>query len=312
MRRIPILILLSVFALAAGCGPSKEVAAKKAAADAAARKPVEAPKPPPPPPSEFDTLRKQLAEFTTLATACDKGWFAKVDPNKIDKWELAIDIPSMEEKCDPLLRLFEALYQPAGFRHPALDEYLRTAALATDRYMFLAFRCKKVGVRDKIPYKKMLTELRDALRADVAGLAPGLEKVLKLTDADLQGTGSLAIDARRTWTLDAVARLPQDFTSWISAPRKDNAPIWRYSLMTTSTIGTRAAATLGTPQLSVDPAVVKAAGDLAAALAGAWQFWSGDYFEAEEKGSPEQYKAMKKVSDGWRKAFAKAYPKAGK
>ncbi len=313
MRRVTILALLTVFALAAACGGKKDSApAKKEAAKAEAAKAAEAPKPPPAPPSEFDSLRKALTEFTTLATACDKGWFAKVDPNKIDKWELPIEVPPMEEKCDPLLRQYEALYQAAGFRHPVLDDFLRTAALATDRYMFLAFRCKKVGVRDKLPYKKMLTELRDALRADVAGLAPGLEKVLKLTDADLQGAGSLAADARRTWALDAVARLPQDFATWIESTRKENLPIWRYCLMTSSVIGTRAASSLGTPLLSVEPAVVKAAGELAASFAGAWQFWSGDYFEAEEKGSPAQYKAMKKSSDAWRKVYAKAYPKAAK
>lgn len=311
MRRITILAFLFAFAFTA-CGDKKEAAAKKEAAKAAAAKAAETPKPPPAPPSEFEPLRKKLSEFAILATACDKGWFAKVDPNKIDKWELAIDVPSMEDKCDPLLTQFDALVEPAGFRHPVLDAYLRQAALVADRYMFLGFRCKKVGVRDKLPYKKMLTELRDALRADVAGLTDALDKVLKLSDADLRDGGALSSAERVRWSVDAVARLPGDFTTWIESQRKENLPIWRYSLATSSTIGNRAAGALGSPRLAVEGGAVKAAGDLAAAFSAAWTFWSGDYFEAEEKGSPEHYKAMKKAADGWKKAFAKAFPGAPK
>ena len=311
MRRISIAVL--AFALVpVACAEKSEVAAKKEAAKTQAAKPEQAPKPPPAPPSEFDALRKNIEGFAALAVSCDKGWFAKVDPSKIDKWELAIDVPSMEERCDPLLTQFQELVQPAGFRHPALDEFLRGAALVADRYMFLGFRCKKVGVRDKIPYKKMLGELRDALRADVGAMSASLERVRKLSDADLRDSGTVPVAGRIQWSHDAIARLPADFTTWIESLRKENLPIWRYSLMTSATIGTRAAGAMGAPTLAVDGAAVKAAGELATGFADAWKFWSGDYFEAEEKGSPLHYKVMKKVSDAWKKASAKAFPKAAK
>jgi hypothetical protein len=310
------LTMVLAAALALGACAKKEDAAKAAAAKAEAAKveaaKAEAPKEPPKPPSEFAALRKQMQEFALLATACSKGWFTKVDPAKIDKWELPIDIPSMEDKCDPLLQQFESMVEPAAGRHPVLDAWLRNAALVTDRYMFLAFRCKKVGVRDKVPYKKMLTELRDALVADVGAMAEGLQPALLLTDKDLRDGGDLANEPRMLWLHGAVDRLGGDFATWIAEPRKAQAPIWRYSLMTTVRIGGLAARSLGSPRLAVDAAAVEAAKGLSDAFAGAWSFWKGDYFEAEEAQSPAIQKAFKKAEVAWKKASAKAWPDAAK
>lgn len=315
MRTTWIIALAAALALAA-CGKkdggaTKAEAAKAEAAKAEAAK-AEAPKEPPKPPSEFAPLRKRMQDFAQLALACNKGWFTKVDPSKIDKWELPIDIPSMEDKCDPLLQQFEALVEPASFRHPVLDAWLRNAALVTDRYMFLAFRCKKVGVRDKLPYKKMLTELRDALQADVAAMAAGLEPALMLTDRDLRDGGELANEPRMLWVHGAVDRLGRDFNTWIAEPRKAQAPIWRYSLMTSERMGQLAARTLGAPRWGIDAAAVEAGAALSKAFSDAWAFWKGDYFEAEEAQSPAIYKAFKKAETAWKKASAKTWPDAAK
>ena len=253
-----------------------------------------------------------MKDFVVLANACDKAWFSRVDPDKIDKWELPVDVREMEAQCDPLPGQYEALVKAAAFRNPRLDEYLRTAAMVADRYMFLALRCQKVSVRDKLPFKKMLTGLRDALRTDIATLGAGLEGVLKLSDAELRDGGDLSGNDRAEWTVGAVRRLPADFQAWIATQRPENLPIWRFGLMTSAAMGTRAAAAMGAARLALDPGLVKAGQDLATTFDQAWNFWSGDYFEAEEKGSPAHYKAMKKTVDAWKKAFAKAYPNAPK
>lgn len=314
MRRVATIgfIGLATVALAvAGCGgkgqdaakPKAKAEEKKAEAGKAAETPKEAPKPR----SEFDDLREGLKDYVTLLADCDKAWFAKVDPDKIDKWELPVDVKTMEPRCDPLLNQYEKLMEKGAFRSPVMDEFLRTSALAADRYLLLAFRCKKVGVRDKVPYKKELAELRDALRADVAKLKEDVAKVLALSDAQLQVTALPPADTVK-WADGTLQRIKDDFKAWVQEPRKveNQKPTWRYSLRTGALMATRAAAALklastATPEGLADPAQA-----LADAYQSATTFFTGDYFEKEEEQGPKVYKEMAKADTAYRNAARKA------
>lgn len=306
-------VALMVGAMLLGCPGRKE--ADRKGAEPAANPPVAvqaSPEAPKPPPSPFAGLRKKVEDYTVLASACSRAWFTRVDPDRIDRWELAVDVPGMEQKCDPLLQKYQDLLEDAAFRHPAMDEWLRIAASVTDRYFFLAFRCKKVGVRDKKPYKKMLAQLRDDLVGDVQALEKALEPALALTDRDLETGGDLGNEPRLLWIHQAIQRLPDDFQRWIEGPRKEQAPIWRFGLMTSELVARKALPALSAPKWQVPEATVAAAKGLVEAFSAAWQFYKGDYFEAEEQQAPGLYKAFHRAEAAWRKAAQKTWPAYGK
>lgn len=310
-RGAGLVLLLCVTGI--GCPGRREADRKEApSASPAPQVAPSAPEAPKPPPSPFAGLRKKVEDFTVLASACSRAWFTKVDPDRIDRWELAVDVPGMEQKCDPLLQKYQDLLEEAAFRHPVLDQWLRTAASVTDRYFFLAFRCKKVGVKDKKPYKKMLAQLRDDLVGDVQALEKALEPALALTDRDLETGGDLGNEPRLIWIHGAIHRLPEDFQRWIEGPRKEQAPIWRFGLMTSNLVAQKALPALSAPKWQVPEATVAAAKGLVEAFSAAWQFYKGDYFEAEEQQAPGLYKAFHKAEAAWKKASQKTWPAFGK
>jgi hypothetical protein len=252
------------------------------------------------PKTETDALREAIKDYVTLLADCDKQFFADVKPERIDKWELPVNVKAMESQCDRLLGLYEDMLARGAFRAPALDDFLRAAAVSADRYLVLGLHAKKVGVKDHIPYKKDLSELRDTLRADVAKLKESVGPVLALPDAALNA--SLGGDELAARAAPALNRLRGDLKDWIEVPVKASKPTWRYSLRTSQAIAERAAATLKAAGSSAGGAAV----DLAKAFGAAVTFYTGAYFDTEEQEGPKVRKPVIQADTAWRNALRKA------
>ena len=113
MRFASSLIMLVAIVLA-GCSgrtppPNPAAAGGEAAPVQSTAVEQVAKQPPAPPPSRHAALREGIDGWLKLASTCQKRWFAKVDPAKLDKWELPVDVPSMDDDCDKLVFDFEAL-----------------------------------------------------------------------------------------------------------------------------------------------------------------------------------------------------------
>jgi hypothetical protein len=184
---------------------------------------------------------------------------------------------------------------------------VRDAALTADRYLVLGFRCKKVGVKDKIPFKKEIGELRDALRADVARLKESVGTVLEQDDKALVSHASTPADELARIANAAVSRLREDLRTWVETPLKESKPTWRYSLRTTLAIAKGATAVLQAgPQA---PGLGPAADGLVKSFDSAVTFYTGSYFDAEEKEGPKVRGAVVRADAAYRTAARKAFKK---
>jgi len=293
-------VLVAIVALSAACSPSKPTAN-------AVQAPATPPPPPPPPvKSDYDKLRDAAKDFVTRMSDCDRRWFADVQPDRIDKWDLPVDVKAMESECDRVLGQFEALLEQGAFRSAALDGFLRLAATASDRYLVLGYRCKKVGVRDKIPYKAEVAAIRDALRADVARLNEAIAPVLALTDADLRTNEQAAPESLPGLADPVLARVRTDMKDWIEQSLKDKKPTWRYSLRTSELLARRAASALKSRGGAGVQDLAAAADALSLAWAEAVKFYTGAYFDSEEKEGPKIRRAVATADVAYRNAGRKA------
>lgn len=254
--------------------------------------------------TEIELLREAISDFVTLAADCDKQWFSDVKPERIDKWELPVNVKDMENQCDRLLRIFEELLDKGAYRCPELDDFLRIAASVADQYLILAYRCKKVGVRDKLPYKKEVAELRDALRAEVSKLKEEVGKVLDMSDTALKGA---MVSDVMSLADAALLRLRNDYKQWIETPVKEGKPTWRYSLRTSDTIAARAVLTLRSRAgVSAQPLIAPAE-ELSRAFTAAVHFYTGNYFDTEEEEGPKLRAAFNKADNQYRQASRRMF-----
>jgi hypothetical protein len=292
-----VVVMVAMTLLAAGCKRKDAPPAQPPAPD-----PAPAPAQAPVVKSDLDLLREGIKDYVTLFADCDKHWFADVKPERLDRYELPVNVKAMEGECDKLLAMYEGILAKGSYRCPEMDSFLRLAASVADQYLVLAFRCKKVGVRDKVPYKKEVAALRDALRADVAKLKEAVGPALDLPDATLKGAGggdAVALaDA-------ALTRVRPDFKQWVEAPVKESKPTWRYSLRTSDTLASKAAMTLrARAGVSAQP-LVGPAEDLAKAYTAAVAFYTGNYFDTEEQEGPKIRAALSKADSAYRQAARK-------
>lgn len=266
-----------------------------------------APEPPPKPVSEFDGLRTAIRDWVDLLGRCDDRWFARVDPSKIDNYEFPIDVDAMNAACEGLKTGMERMLDLGGFRNPDLDAFLRRAAEATDRYLMMGFRAKKISVREKLPYKQELAALRDGLRAEVAGLTSDAGKVLALTDADLNASVNDAPEAVVAWARDTLGRVRTDFKAQVEDAIPANKPIWRYGLKTTATLAQRAARALASARNGAPAGIAEPAALLASALETAAAYFTGEFFWEEDEKIDANRKAVVKEIKVYDKAAAKAF-----
>ncbi|MBM4395774.1 MAG: hypothetical protein FJ087_08795 [Deltaproteobacteria bacterium] len=300
MRTITILsAVVALAATGAACKGTKKAEPAPAAA------PAEAPAPPKPTPpkSAMDEVRDAVRDFVSLLADCDKDWFADVKPERLDNWDLPVNVKAMEANCDRLLPMFETVLDKGAFRNALLDDFIRAAALASDHYLFLGFRSKKVGVRDKVALKAEIAGLRDGLRADVAKLKESVGQVLGMDDVAMRQYSSHA-DALPKAADAALSRLRADVKQWIEQPVKDAKPTWRYSLRTSETIASRAVAAVRFK--GVGGAMTDPADGLAGAFASAVKFYTGNYFDTEEKEAAKYVNAVIRADGPYRLAARKA------
>lgn len=255
--------------------------------------------------SPFDDLREAIKDFITLLSDCDKVWFADVDPSRIMKWQLPVNVVEMEKVCDRLLSLFDQLLENGSFRAPQLDDFIRRSALAMDKYNILAYKCKKVGVRDKKPYIKEMEELRDTLRGDVKILKEEVGKILSLSDEDLRKTQQLAPEELLLLVNENLVRLRQDMKVWIEEPVKVGKPTFRYSLKASEMIANRAVSEISKRARATYSGLIAPAEDLVRAFSQASTFYSGRYFDEEEKEGPKIRNALYRADVVYRNAARK-------
>ncbi len=268
-----------------------------------------APEPPPRPASEFDELRTTIREWVDLLGQCDERWFARVDPGRIDNYEFPIDVDAMNTACEGLKTGMDQMLVLGGFRNPRVDGFLRRAAEATDRFVIMGFRAKKISVREKLPYKAELTALRDELRAEVAGLKSDAGKMLAMTDADLNASVNDAPEAVIAWARDTLGRVHADFKAHVEDAIPVNKPIWRYGLKTTATLSKRAAGAFASPRNGAPAGIIEPAAALAAALEKGAAYFTGEFFWEEDEKIDANRKALAKVIKAYDKAATKAFRK---
>lgn len=257
----------------------------------------EAPQPPPKPVSEFDGLRDAIRDWADLLSKCDERWFARVEPAKIDNYEFPVDVDAMNAACEGLRTGMDRMLELGGFRNPRMDAFLRGAAQATDRYLMMGFRAKKISVRDKLPYKQELTALRDGLRAEVVALKAQAEQVLALTDADLNASSNDAPEVVVAWARDTLGRVRADFKAQVEDAIPANKPVWRYSLKVTSVLAKRAAAAMASARNGAPAKIVAPAQAMAGSLESAAAYFTGEFFwEEDEKIDATRKAVVKSIS----------------
>lgn len=289
--------------------PAEQTTEPAKAAQPQAAAVEKAPAPPPKPVSEFDNLRTAIREWVDLLGQCDERWFARVDPGKIDNYEFPIDVDAMDAACEGLKTGMERMLDLGGFRNPGMDTFLRRAAQATDRYLMMGFRAKKISVREKLPYKTELTALRDGLRAEVAGLTSDAGKVLALTDADLNASVNDSPEAVVAWARDTLGSVRADFKAQVEDAIPANKPIWRYGLKTTATLAQRAARALASARNGAPAGIAEPAASLAGALDTAVAYFTGEFFWEEDEKIDANRKTVVKEIKAYDKAAARAFRK---
>lgn len=250
--------------------------------------------------TEWENMSDAFVEYVALAKECDERFFAKVEPEKIDRWELPIDVPKMEEKCDDLIFNFdEMIKKPAYFRNPTLDAMMRTTARVADQYMILALRCKKVGVKDKLPYIKLVTRLRDELRAEVTALATAWDKAL--TEKELDANSAMSAEETIRTANVLLVGMHKAFMDYVVTQRESQWPTWRYSLWVEKAIVEQLINVLKSPRVGAPEKYLSSATALATTLGGAVDYFTGEYFDTEEEQGPVVYKAVAKAFKDYEK-----------
>ncbi len=244
------------------------------------------------PPTREALLREAVRDLVALAERCDRAHFAHVEPERIKRWELPVDVKAMEGECDALLSGFTDLLDRGVLRHPGLDRFLARAADVSDRYLLLCLRCKKVGVRDRLPYIREVSALRDALRADVAALRDLAREVLALSDEDLKTVERTPPRDVPRLAHEVFASLRGDLRRLVEVPMRDEKPTARYALRLADRRADRALTLLRTRAMVEGQALLGPADALTRAFSAAVNFFTGDYFNADEKLPPRVIRAV--------------------
>ncbi|OQC37442.1 MAG: hypothetical protein BWX66_01311 [Deltaproteobacteria bacterium ADurb.Bin058] len=281
--------------------PKQEEVAKPEAAPA--------PAPEPEPVSEFAALRTAIKDWVDLLKRCDEGWFARVDPSKIDNYEFPIDVDAMTSFCYDLRTGMDKMLELGAFRNQQLDSFLREAATATDRYLIMSFRAKKISVKDKLPYKKELTALRDDLRAEVGALQKRAEQILALADADFHAISNAPASEVVTIARETLGRVRADFKAFVEDSIPTNKPVWRYSFKTTVALAKEAISALKAPRNGAPEAIAAPATALAQGLDSAVEYFGGEFFWEEDEKIDATRKSVVKVINAYDKAASKIFKK---
>lgn len=244
------------------------------------------------PPTHEALLRDAVRDLVALAERCDRLYFAGVEPERIKRWELPVDMKAMEGECDALLSRFTDLLDSGVLRHPALDRFLARAADVSDRYLLLCLRCKKVGVRDRLPYIREVSALRDALRADVAALRDLAREVLALSDEDLKAVERTPPADVPRLAHGVFASLREDLRRLVEVPIREDRPTARYALRFADRRADRALTLLRSRAMVQGQALLGPADALTRAFSAAVNFFTGDYFNADEKLPPRMIRAV--------------------
>ncbi len=231
-------------------------------------------------------VREAVRDFMVVAERCDQAHFAHVEPERIKRWELPVDVKAMESECDVLLQRFSDLLDRGALRHPTLDRFLARSADVADRYLLLCLRCKKVGVRDRLPYIREVSALRDALRADVSALRDLGREVLTLTDDDLKAVERAPAGDIPRIAHEVFASLREDLRRLVEVPLREGAPIPRYALRLSDRRADRAVTLLRSRAMVQGQALLGPAEALTHAFSAAVNFFTRDYFNADEKIPP--------------------------
>jgi hypothetical protein len=274
-------LVLAVF----GCAGEKAAPTGKAepapVATKAEPEPAPTPKEPVAPPSEFQALRDTIRSIADTHNRCDVRWFARVDPSRIDSYERPVDVDGMEDDCSGMVALFEKALEQGAFRNPALDSWLRETAGIVDRYVLLVFRARKIMVKDKLPYKKEMTELRDAVRADSKVLAESVGPLLALSDDDLKALHKASSDVLVREAHRALASVGGDVRKWIEEPVDQGSAVWRHSIKASAVMARRAAEALALTRADAPKPLVEASAKLSKAFDEAVAFFTGRHFDEE-------------------------------
>ena len=255
------------------------------------------------PPSKYEDLRETIKSFAALLEECDKRFFADVKGERIKKWKLPVDVQAMEDRCDPLLMMVQTMIDKGAFLHRDLDSFLVEAANAADRYMMLAFRAKKIGVREKKPYIRRVNDLRDKLRADTKRLSVHAGQVLGLTDDELEARAHLKPKDLVMVVFKTLLRLGDAVSNYVRAPMEKKHPTWRYSLKAWDRIAQRAVQRLRTSTPPQAQALLGPAEALLVNYGMVVTFFTGDWFNQERK-------QVKRVLTRFRHSFT-AFKRAG-
>ncbi|NOZ01589.1 MAG: hypothetical protein GXP54_06840 [Deltaproteobacteria bacterium] len=258
------------------------------------------------PPSEFQALRDTIDEFSDLARKCDKYYFADVKGERIKKWNLPVDVQKMEKLCDPLLRLHEKMVDEGAWRCSVMDEFLRLSARVADQYLMLAFRCKKVGVREKRPYIKRVNAMRDRLRADVKELLGMVDKVSRLSDDDLKRFAGIAPGDIPGAVHKVLSGLSGAVDEFVVRPIKAKRPTWRYSLRFMDTVAQRAVDRLRSKAPTEHMALAGPADALTREYKALVNFFTGAWYYEEAGMDRKVLKRFKRAAKAYRKAAARA------
>jgi len=309
MRRLTLTsVTLVILIGVTGCRKDNEMIAggPSAATRGFASGEIEASKKSEAPRSEFAELKKSILDFTDLIKKCDKRYFSDVKGERIKDWGLPVDVQRMEDLCDRLLEVFGDVLDKGAYMCPELDEFITLAAHASDQYLMLAFRSKKIGVRDKKPYIKRINRLRDELRADVQRLADSVEDILALDDEDLKKNAKAEPGSIPLMTHEVLSGLGGAVEEFITGPIKAERPTWRYSLRTADRISGRAVEMLRKRAPTDHMALAGPADALTRDFAAAVNFFTGPWYNEEEGRDRMMIRNFQKANRAYSKAAARA------
>lgn len=233
-------------------------------------------------PSREERIRELVKEFVALVEKCDEAFFSQVEPERIKRWELPVDVKRMEETCDAIIGKFEGLMRHC-LEQEVLDRFLDRAAKVADQYLLLCLRCKKVGVKERLPYIKELTELRDALRSEVRALKDSAQEVLKISAEEmvvlerLGPSGAAGLANRVFLSLGDYAK------TLIVEPVRQGRPVPRYALKLADCRANRALELFRAKASLEAQGILGPAEALTHAFSAGVNFFTGDYFNAEDK-----------------------------
>lgn len=258
------------------------------------------------PKSEFHEMRDAVEDFSALLKKCDANFFSDVKGERIKKWQLPVDVQRMEDLCDPLLSMFEKIVETGAFLCPEMDEYIGKAARAADQYLILAFRSKKVGVREKKPYIRRVNALRDGLRAAVKEAVARGDHILGLPDGSFKANASTAPGDIPALTNEVLSGLEEVVETYVVKPIKKERPTWRYSLRSADRIAGRAVEMLRRKTPTDKLALAGPADALGREFKATVNFFTGAWYNEEEGMDRKVLKSFRRAAKAYRKAAVRA------